>query len=147
MMCVWFNFLLGRRTVIQFNDSPPTHTHTHPSPGLLTVNAKSRLTLADLSSHPWLTAQSAPSTPLLTSCVLGRVKGTASAINHTFHAFHCATKAGFTLGDVSRAPLLAKRRKRKGDRSPYKNDTSAGDSPHARPSKLDLQTDMEPLPS
>ena len=39
-------------------------------------------------SHLWLTPASAPATPLLTSCVLGRKKGTASAIKHTFHAFH-----------------------------------------------------------
>lgn len=56
--------------------------------GLLTVDAESRLTLTGVLSHPWLTPASAPATPLLTSCVLGREKGTASAIKHTFHAFH-----------------------------------------------------------
>lgn len=56
--------------------------------GLLTVDAGSRLTLTGVISHPWLTPASAPATPLLTSCVLGREKGTASAIKHTFHAFH-----------------------------------------------------------
>lgn len=55
---------------------------------LLTVDARSRLTLAGLLSHPWLAPASAPTTPLQTSCVLGREKGTASAIKHTFHAFH-----------------------------------------------------------
>lgn len=56
--------------------------------GLLTVDADNRLTLARVLAHSWLTPASAPATPLLTSCVLGREKGTASAIKHTFHAFH-----------------------------------------------------------
>ena len=56
--------------------------------GLLTVDADNRLTLRDVLRHAWLTPDSAPATPLLTSCVLGREKGTASAIKHTFHAFH-----------------------------------------------------------
>ena len=85
--------------------------------GLLTVEAKQRLTLKDLSSHPWLTMEDTPSTPLQTSCVLGQSKTTASALKQTFKAFYQATKAGFTLGDVSRAPL-AKRRKNKRGGSP-----------------------------
>lgn len=76
------------------------------------MEAKQRLTLQDLSSHPWLRLESTPSTPLQTSCVLGHSKTTASALKQTFRAFYRATKAGFTLGDVSRAPL-AKRRKNK----------------------------------
>ena len=123
------------------------HTNTHTHTGLLTVDAKNRLTLKDLTSHPWLTPQSAPSTPLRTSCILGRDKGTASALKHTFHAFYQATKAGFTLGDVSRAPL-AKRRKNKRELSPYKLTHTHGDSggaiqleqPTTRPNKLDLNT-------
>ena len=129
----------------------------YPSlPGLLTVDAKHRLTLKDLSSHPWLVPQSAPSTPLQTSCVLGREKGTASALKHTFHAFYQATKAGFTLGDVSRAPL-AKRRKDKRGRDPRRlmntglvantsnglNDQltgSAHTTQHVRPKQLGLNT-------
>ena len=94
-----------------------THTHTHTHTGLLTVDAKNRLTLENLTNHPWLAPQSAPSTPLQTSCVLERDRGTASALKQTFHAFIQATRAGFTLGDVSRAPL-AKRRKRKRGLSP-----------------------------
>lgn len=87
-------------------------THACMLAGLLTVEAKQRLTLQDLSSHPWLRLESTPSTPLQTSCVLGHSKTTASALKQTFRAFYQATKAGFTLGDVSRAPL-AKRRKNK----------------------------------
>jgi ribosomal protein S6 kinase alpha-5 len=60
----------------------------HLIEGLLTVDADSRLTLGGVLGHPWLTPATAPATPLLTSCVLGREKGTASAIKHTFHAFH-----------------------------------------------------------
>ncbi len=108
--------------------------------GLLTVDAQSRLTLSELACHAWLTPHSAPSTPLHTSCVLGRERGTACAINHTFHAFLQATKAGFNLGDVSRAPL-AKRRKRKRDRSP--NTSVGGAGTTVRPSKLDLQAEAD----
>ncbi len=105
--------------------------------GLLTVDAQNRLTLSELASHPWLTPHSAPSTPLQTSCVLGRDRGAACAINHTFHAFLQATKAGFSLGDVSRAPL-AKRRKHKRDHSPR------AELGGARPSRLDLTTAADP---
>lgn len=119
-----------------FTHTPLGKTSHPPHTGLLTVDARHRLTLAGLTSHPWLTPQSAPSTPLYTSCVLGRERGTASAINHTFHAFHQATRAGFTLGDISRAPL-AKRRKRKRQHSPSSSSTQ-----HGRPSKLDLQNDV-----
>ncbi len=127
--------------------------------GLLTVEAKHRLTLQDLSSHPWFNTEHTPSTPLQTSCVLGQSKTTASALKQTFHAFHQATKAGFTLGDVSRAPL-AKRRKNKRSISPRNGggggeqgdkadevDGSVSSStssesqtpiPSRRPSKLDL---------
>ena len=130
-------------------------------PGLLTVDTKSRLRLAQLTSHPWLAPQSAPSTPLQTSCVLGREKGTASAINHTFHAFHQATREGFTLGDVSRAPL-AKRRKHKqeqslsptpssGQLSPTPSSSQLSPTPSSsqltRPSKLELQTDTGTQPT
>ena len=65
--------------------SPSAH---HLIEGLLTVDADSRLTLGGVLGHPWLTPATAPATPLLTSCVLGREKGTASAIKQTFHAFH-----------------------------------------------------------
>ena len=108
---------------------PWLHTHTHTYTGLLTVDAKSRLTLSDLATHPWLTPQSAPSTPLQTSCVLERDRGTASALKQTFHAFIQATRAGFTLGDVSRAPL-AKRRKRKRGLSPG-NVANSNNNPEA----------------
>ena len=95
--------------------------------GLLTVDAKNRLTLDNLTTHPWLAPQSAPSTPLQTSCVLERDRGTASALKQTFHAFIQATRAGFTLGDVSRAPL-AKRRKRKRGLSPANPANATNDS-------------------
>ena len=91
------------------------------------MDAKNRLTLADLTNHPWLTPLSAPSTPLQTSCVLERDRGTASALKQTFHAFIQATRAGFTLGDVSRAPL-AKRRKRKRGLSPNNVANSDGNT-------------------
>lgn len=113
--------------------------------GLLTVDAGSRLTLAGVIGHPWLTPTSAPATPLLTSCVLGREKGTASAIKHTFHAFYQATKAGFTLGDVSRAPL-AKRRKRKRGTSPHPPPPLSPPQQTARPNTLELDCPPSPLP-
>lgn len=67
--------------------------------GLLTVNTEKRLTLNGVLSHPWLTPASAPATPLLTSCILGRDKGTASAIKHTFHAFHQVSQSLLSTGD------------------------------------------------
>lgn len=75
---------------------------------LLTVDAQSRLTLAGLLSHPWLAPASAPTTPLQTSCVLGREKGTASAIKHTFHAFHQVSGSTVqrSLGDWWRCAVL-----------------------------------------
>ena len=113
--------------------------------GLLTVDTKSRLTLSDLATHQWLVPQSAPSTPLCTSCVLGRsrAKQTESAIKQTFIAFQKATRAGFMLGDVSRAPL-AKRRRIKKERSPLQSSSSAEANEQTpehnsvRPNKLDL---------
>ena len=80
------------------------------------MEAKQRLPLKVLESHPWLNPEEAPSTPL-TGCVLGQRKIMASAIKQTFHAFYEATRTGFTLGDVSRAPL-AKRRQNKRGSSP-----------------------------
>ena len=62
----------------------------------------------------------------------------ASAINQTFRAFHQATRAGFTLGEVSRAPL-AKRRRHKRKHSPL---PPAPPHQHVRPSNLDLLNDV-----
>lgn len=107
--------------------------------GLLTVDAKHRLTLEGLASHSWLTPQSAPSTPLQTSCVLGREKGTASAaLKHTFHAFHQATKAGFTLGDVSRARLARRRKERGKGTSPCPANGGSNSSTASTSSSVEL---------
>jgi len=71
--------------------------------------------LKDLARHPWLSPEDAPSTPLQTRSILGQSKTkTASALKQTFHAFHIATKGGFTLGDVSRAPLAKRRQNKRG---------------------------------
>ena len=77
----------------QFSMEGPEWTDVSPLArdlieGLLTVDASHRLTLSGLLAHPWLAPTSAPATPLHTSCVLGREKGTASAVNLTFHAFY-----------------------------------------------------------
>ena len=111
--------------------------------GLLTVDAKNRLTLDNLTTHPWLAPQSAPSTPLQTSCVLERDRGTASALKQTFQAFIQATRAGFTLGDVSRAPL-AKRRKRKRGLSPA-NPASATTANDSHPSSSEVSGSVSSL--
>ncbi|KAL5463905.1 hypothetical protein EMCRGX_G032854 [Ephydatia muelleri] len=102
--------------------------------GLLTVDAAHRLTINQLHTHSWLAPQSAPSTPLNTGCGLGLdwVKETESAIKCTFHAFQRATQAGFTLGDVSRAPLAKRRR--------FKKPPLDNMAVHlSRPNTLDLQ--------
>ncbi len=78
------------------------------------MEAKSRLTLKELARHPWLNPEDAPLTPLQSSSVLGQNKTMASALKQTFYE---ATRSGFTLGDVSKAPL-AKRRQHKRGLSP-----------------------------
>ncbi len=106
--------------------------------GLLTVDTQHRLTLRDLSCHPWLKPQSAPSTPLH---ITPLHKGTASALKHTFHAFYQATKAGFTLGDVSRARLAKRRKDKRGTISRLEQvvpSQSTADGSVVRPSQLGL---------
>ena len=127
-----FSSLLYSSLSLSLPHSPPSLSLS--TTGLLTVDAKNRLTLDNLTTHPWLAPQSAPSTPLQTSCVLERDRGTASALKQTFHAFIQATRAGFTLGDVSRAPL-AKRRKRKRGLSPA-NPTNATNDSHPSSSEV-----------
>lgn len=60
-------------------------------------------------------------------------------------SFSQATKAGFTLGDVSRAPL-AKRRKRKRGTSPHPPPPLSPPQQTARPNTLELDCPPSPLP-
>ncbi len=102
------------------------------------MDTQHRLTLRDLSCHPWLKPQSAPSTPLH---ITPLHKGTASALKHTFHAFYQATKAGFTLGDVSRARLAKRRKDKRGAHSRLEQvvpSQSSADGSVVRPSQLGL---------
>ncbi len=105
--------------------------------GLLTVDTAHRLTLKDLSSHSWLQPQSAPCTPLH---ITPLHRGTASALKHTFHAFYQATKAGFTLGDVSRARLAKRRKDKRGTVSRLEQVVpgQSADGSVVRPSQLGL---------
>ena len=77
--------------------------------GLLTVNASQRLTIESVIRHPWLTPDSAPATPLSIKDSLKKLGATETAINHTFHAYHQASK-GVVLGDPSQNPLARKRK-------------------------------------
>lgn len=101
--------------------------------GLLTVNTSQRLTLDSLSRHPWLMPDSAPSTPLNMTNSLKKFGGTETAINHTLHAYHQASREGVVLGDPSQNPL-ARKRKQKSGHSPIPSGKTDG----TRPSTLDI---------
>ena len=82
--------------------------------GLLTVDPRRRLTLAGMLSHDWICGRiDVPTTPLMTPDVLD-MSGShvGAALRVAMHAYHKAARTGFTLMDVSNAPL-AKRRKKK----------------------------------
>ena len=78
------------------------------------MDPRRRLTLVNLLSHDWLCGRvDVPATPLMTPDVLdmsGSHVGTALRV--AMNAYHKAARTGFTLMDVSNAPL-AKRRKKK----------------------------------
>ena len=78
------------------------------------MDPRRRLTLVSLLSHDWLCGRvDVPATPLMTPDVLdmsGSHVGTALRV--ALNAYHKAARTGFTLMDVSNAPL-AKRRKKK----------------------------------
>jgi len=87
--------------------------------GMLTVNPKDRLTLAELQSNEWIRGSNEEvysTTPLATPDMLSLTKTSVrtvrSQISATMSAFHRAHRAGFRLQDVGNAPL-ARRRKMK----------------------------------
>jgi ribosomal protein S6 kinase alpha-5 len=75
--------------------------------GLLTVDPKKRLSLAQLARHPWLRNENT-ATELQTPTVLPSTAD--ETFNETLNAFLSANRDGFHLMDVTTAPLLIKRR-------------------------------------
>jgi len=87
--------------------------------GLLTVNPKERLNMQDLLKNEWINGTNTEvlsTTPLATPDVLSLTRDSVSTVQSqiaaTMNAFHKAHRAGFRLQDVSNAPLV-RRRKRK----------------------------------
>ncbi|XP_071162584.1 ribosomal protein S6 kinase alpha-5-like [Mytilus edulis] len=80
--------------------------------GLLTVEPSKRLTMDDLKDNEWLNRHNSSCyscTPLRTPGVLNHTVN--SQLSVTLGAFHKATREGFRLQDVAKAPLVLKRRK------------------------------------
>nr|XP_002123049.3 ribosomal protein S6 kinase alpha-5 [Ciona intestinalis] len=80
--------------------------------GLLTVDPKKRLKISDLLASPWVQGACAPTTPLLSPCILSPGHRATTCFNATMKAYHLASKEGFQLSAVTNAPI-AKRRNRK----------------------------------
>lgn len=91
--------------------------------GLLTVDPKKRLSLAQLARHPWLRGTETSARELQTPTVLPSTAGISrhcmlcvnlvladETFNETINAFISANRDGFHLMDVETAPLLVKRR-------------------------------------
>ncbi|CAD5210338.1 unnamed protein product [Bursaphelenchus xylophilus] len=81
--------------------------------GLLTIDPKKRVTLAELCRHPWInmhkkTNALSEAKQLTTPTLLPKTAG--ESFNETITALWSANKAGFHLMDVTTAPLLVKRR-------------------------------------
>ena len=103
------------------------------------MDPRRRLTMVNILSHDWLCGRvDVPATPLMTPDILdmsGSHVGTALRV--AMNAYHKAARAGFTLMDVSNAPL-AKRRKRKNFSS--ESQKGSDDSTDMSSSKPDTQT-------
>lgn len=103
------------------------------------MEPRRRLTMVNMLSHDWLCGRvDVPATPLMTPDILdmsGSHVGTALRV--AMNAYHKAARAGFTLMDVSNAPL-AKRRKKKNFSS--ESQKGSDDSTDTNTSKPDTQT-------
>jgi len=124
--------------------------------GLLTVNPKGRLTMQDLRKNEWINGKNVEvlsTTPLATPDVLSLTRGSVntiqSQITATLSAFHKAHRAGFRLQDVSNAPLMRRRkRKREECGSSGSTDSSRASTPipplTTVPSPLAVSKTMSP---
>lgn len=115
--------------------------------GLLTVDATKRLSLVQVLNADWITCMDVPNTPLMTPGHLHNHKNASNvknSVNATFDAYH---QGGFSLLDVSQAPI-AKRRKLKKDSS---RDNSSTDGEAQAPLTLSTMSavlsDIPPEPS
>lgn len=96
--------------------------------GLLTVDAKQRLTIEDLQHNVWIQSQDpdvCSTTPLSSSGLASWKRSDAKVrVSTTMDAFQQAHRDGFRLREVAMAPL-AKRRQKKP--LPCSDDSSSGD--------------------
>eukprot|EP00794_Sanderia_malayensis_P019939 gene19939-21892_t len=116
--------------------------------GLLTVDPKRRLTLMEILAHDWLCGRvEVPTTPLMTPDVLdmsGSHVGTALRV--ALNVYHKAARSGFTLMDVSNAPLAKRRKNKNASNESQKGspDTldSSGSSTHAQSWDSNFEPDI-----
>ncbi|XP_064600008.1 LOW QUALITY PROTEIN: ribosomal protein S6 kinase alpha-5-like [Liolophura sinensis] len=85
--------------------------------GLLTVDPKQRFTMKDLQHNEWLSGSNTQifsATPLMTPGILSACSNSVQVqLQATMNAFHKATKEGFRLQDVAKAPLAQRRKMKK----------------------------------
>uniref|UniRef100_T1JBX6 Ribosomal protein S6 kinase n=1 Tax=Strigamia maritima TaxID=126957 RepID=T1JBX6_STRMM len=102
--------------------------------GLLTVDPKERLTMQELRNHEWIQGQKQniySATPLMTPDVLTSSSSPRSAehgVKVAFDAFKLATRHGFCLQDVSKAPLAQRRKMKKSSADEARSSTSSSSS-------------------
>ncbi|KAL4237354.1 Ribosomal protein S6 kinase alpha-5 [Mactra antiquata] len=98
--------------------------------GLLTVDPKKRLTMADLLKNEWLLRNNNSLFSEKTLPTPGVLHNSSSTLqmqfNNTLDAFHKATREGFRLQDVNKAPLVQRRKLKKAS-----DDRSSTDSSHS----------------
>ena len=85
--------------------------------GLLTVDPKKRLTMDQLKRDSWLMRNNNSvfsEKTLLTPGVLTSTNNVQMQLTATMEAFHKATREGFTLQEVHKAPLAQRRKQKKG---------------------------------
>lgn len=98
--------------------------------GLLTVDPKKRLTMADLKKNEWLLRNNNSMFSEKTLPTPGVLNTTSNTLQMQFtvtmDAFHKATREGFRLQDVNKAPLAQRRKKKKAS-----DERSSTDSSHS----------------
>ncbi|XP_060577857.1 ribosomal protein S6 kinase alpha-5-like isoform X1 [Ruditapes philippinarum] len=98
--------------------------------GLLTVDPRKRLTMADLKENEWLLRNNNSMFSEKTLPTPGVLNTTSNTLqlqfSATLDAFHKATREGFRLQDVNKAPLAQRRKKKKAS-----DERSSTDSSHS----------------
>uniref|UniRef100_A0A1B6DBD3 non-specific serine/threonine protein kinase n=1 Tax=Clastoptera arizonana TaxID=38151 RepID=A0A1B6DBD3_9HEMI len=113
--------------------------------GLLTVDPRKRLRMADLQANSWLQGCDVSSTPLMTPDVLTTGSSHRSAelgVKHAFNAFHQAHKEGFRLQEVVNAKLYQRRRMKKSSTDARSFSTSSSFSSSSSSGHSSIQTPL-----